>query len=123
MRVTPAELGVYQCLIIDAQAASGLSKHELFKDNNINPATYYWFKKNNSLKKKTTIRYCLSKLPHNYRIHRIKAFNSYCLMVINYLSMLLLILPILPLFTFPEVLIFLEALFLFLQYSLTTTYN
>ena len=38
--------------IIDAQAASGLSKAEFFKHNNINPATYYyWFKKINAPKK------------------------------------------------------------------------
>ena len=35
--------------IIDKQLASGLSKAEFFKLNNINPATYYyWFKKINT---------------------------------------------------------------------------
>lgn len=35
--------------IIDAQVASGLTKADFFKLNNINPATYYyWFKKINT---------------------------------------------------------------------------
>ena len=38
--------------IIDKHAASGLSKAEFFKLNNINPATYYyWFKKINAQEK------------------------------------------------------------------------
>jgi hypothetical protein len=38
--------------IIDSQAASGLTKAEFFKLNNINPATYYyWFKKINTQEK------------------------------------------------------------------------
>ena len=36
--------------IIDTQTASGLTKAEFFKNNNINPATYYyWFKSKRSV--------------------------------------------------------------------------
>ena len=46
------ERQAYWQKIIDSQAASGLSKAEFFKHNNINPATYYyWFKKINSQEK------------------------------------------------------------------------
>lgn len=46
------ERQVYWQGIIEKQTASGLTKAEFFKLNNINPATYYyWFKKINTQKK------------------------------------------------------------------------
>ncbi len=46
------ERHVYWQGIIESQAASGLTKAEFFKLNNINPTTYYyWFKKINTQEK------------------------------------------------------------------------
>lgn len=43
------ERQTYWQSVIDKQIASGLTKAEFFKLNNINPATYYyWFKKINT---------------------------------------------------------------------------